>query len=357
MCKIVTTKTFIEKAIEIHGDRYNYSQVEYVKSNEKVIIICKKHKEFLQSPHDHIIGRGCPHCKNNYSIKSEEKFYQQLKDREFIMIGEYINTEIPVNIICKNGHVSCKSPNSFMGGAGCAKCVGTCPKQAEENFRIEAEKRNIKILGPYINNRIRIECQCEKGHIFYTASKPFIMGSGCPKCAGTCPEQAKENTYLEAQKRNIDILSPYVKANIKMSFKCHCGNTFKMTPSHFKGGHGCSNCSKAGFKFYEPAYFYVFKLEKDKNEGIGYGITNNTKIRFRQHRFTFRETNTNATLLSVFHFESGLDAQKIECVLKQQIENINFGIDGFKSECLSIEYKDWLIEEVGKTGKLVDIKF
>jgi hypothetical protein len=37
---------FIEKARNIHGDRYDYSKVNYVNQRTKVTIICKEHGEF-----------------------------------------------------------------------------------------------------------------------------------------------------------------------------------------------------------------------------------------------------------------------------------------------------------------------
>ena len=40
------TKLFIEKARKIHGDKYDYSKVEYTKSREKIIVICKEHGLF-----------------------------------------------------------------------------------------------------------------------------------------------------------------------------------------------------------------------------------------------------------------------------------------------------------------------
>ena len=53
---------FIKKAIEIHGDQYDYSKVEYKNSNEKVCIICKEHGEFWMTPMNHLLGQGCPKC-------------------------------------------------------------------------------------------------------------------------------------------------------------------------------------------------------------------------------------------------------------------------------------------------------
>lgn len=37
---------FVEKAIQIHGNKYNYSKVEYKTNKDKVCIICPKHGEF-----------------------------------------------------------------------------------------------------------------------------------------------------------------------------------------------------------------------------------------------------------------------------------------------------------------------
>ena len=44
------TDEFIKKAREVHGDKYDYSKVEYVNNHTKVCIICPKHGEFWQVP-------------------------------------------------------------------------------------------------------------------------------------------------------------------------------------------------------------------------------------------------------------------------------------------------------------------
>lgn len=58
----ITTEDFIKRAINVHGDLYDYSKTIYVKGHTKSIIICKEHGEFLQSPAKHLLGRGCPVC-------------------------------------------------------------------------------------------------------------------------------------------------------------------------------------------------------------------------------------------------------------------------------------------------------
>jgi len=57
-----STAEFITKAKLVHSKRYIYDKVDYVSTHTKVIIVCRKHGEFKQSPAKHLSGRGCPTC-------------------------------------------------------------------------------------------------------------------------------------------------------------------------------------------------------------------------------------------------------------------------------------------------------
>lgn len=67
------TRYFINRAIEIHGLKYDYSKVEYTKMVNKVTIICKEHGEFKQSATGHLKGNNCPICAKKYRIKTYKK--------------------------------------------------------------------------------------------------------------------------------------------------------------------------------------------------------------------------------------------------------------------------------------------
>lgn len=58
-------ENFIERAVKIHNNKYDYSKVEYTKNNEKVCIICPKHGEFWQTPSIHLDACGCPKCSKS----------------------------------------------------------------------------------------------------------------------------------------------------------------------------------------------------------------------------------------------------------------------------------------------------
>jgi hypothetical protein len=59
------TSIFIQKAKQQHGDTYDYSLVDYTKSNIAVDIICKKHGVFSMRPNNHLNHEGCPICNES----------------------------------------------------------------------------------------------------------------------------------------------------------------------------------------------------------------------------------------------------------------------------------------------------
>ena len=84
----LSKKEFIKRATKVHGDRYDYSKVIYLRSNVKVEITCPNHGSFKQTPGAHLFSAGCPFCressgeryisifldKNNIEYKREKKF-------------------------------------------------------------------------------------------------------------------------------------------------------------------------------------------------------------------------------------------------------------------------------------------
>lgn len=80
-----TTQTFIDAAVNIHGDLYDYSDTKYVNSATKVVIGCRKHGPFEQRPSSHLRKHGCSKCKSsigesvvrNFLIRNDIKFEEQ----------------------------------------------------------------------------------------------------------------------------------------------------------------------------------------------------------------------------------------------------------------------------------------
>lgn len=55
-------KDFIKRAIEVHGDIYDYSEFIYKNTAINGKIICSKHGDFFQSTSNHLKGTKCPKC-------------------------------------------------------------------------------------------------------------------------------------------------------------------------------------------------------------------------------------------------------------------------------------------------------
>lgn len=56
------TDFFIKKSVEVHGNKYDYSETKYSSNSVKIRIICKVHGVFEQTPHSHLEGKGCILC-------------------------------------------------------------------------------------------------------------------------------------------------------------------------------------------------------------------------------------------------------------------------------------------------------
>ena len=72
--KSLGIKEFVERAREVHGDKYDYSKVEYVNSRIKVCISCVQHGDFYQTPNNHLRGQGCPKCREYKGEAQISKF-------------------------------------------------------------------------------------------------------------------------------------------------------------------------------------------------------------------------------------------------------------------------------------------
>ena len=82
------TEEFIRKSKLIHGNKYDYSKVDYVNNRVKVIITCPEHGDFIQKPLDHLHGSGCPECGRKFGI-AEKRVLNALKEKYSIVTYQY----------------------------------------------------------------------------------------------------------------------------------------------------------------------------------------------------------------------------------------------------------------------------
>ncbi len=193
MSKKSTTGEFISKSKLIHGDKYDYSKVEYVNNHSKVCIICPEHGEFWQTPANHLKNRGCPICGGHQKSSTEEfikkanKVHNNKYDYSKV---EYKNIETKVCIICPEHGEFWQSPEKHLIGQGCVKCsyiernvkkTDTVEQFIQKSKKIHGNKYDYSKVN-YVNTNTKVCIICPKHGEFLITPNNHLRGKGCPKC-------------------------------------------------------------------------------------------------------------------------------------------------------------------------------
>lgn len=122
----MTRDEFVTKARAAHGDKYDYSKVVYVNQSVDVIIICPEHGEFLQRPNNHYMGAGCPLCVGNHKMTTET-FIKRAReihgDKYDYSKSVYVNSKTKLIISCPEHGDFEQSPDKHLSGHGCPMCA------------------------------------------------------------------------------------------------------------------------------------------------------------------------------------------------------------------------------------------
>ena len=185
------TQTFIEEAKRVHNDKYTYAEVEYVNSKTKVIITCKEHGNFTQSPAQHLFGQGCVKCAGLSKSDTKTFIEKAIKihgDKYDYTNVEYVNNHTKVKIVCKQHGEFLQTPNNHLSGYGCAECSGRTVSNKIEYISkfvdIHGDKYNYDDVN-YKNNKEKIIISCPTHGKFEQIPKDHARGIGCPSCGVT----------------------------------------------------------------------------------------------------------------------------------------------------------------------------
>lgn len=119
-----TQDRLIDEFKAIHGDLYKYNDVNFVRIDKLVTIICRKHGEFEQLPYVHKQGSGCPVCagQNLDTEKVVSQFREVHGSRYSYDLVEYKGVEKKVKIYCPVHGEFEQLPTSHKSGNGCPSC-------------------------------------------------------------------------------------------------------------------------------------------------------------------------------------------------------------------------------------------
>lgn len=254
--RVKDTKSFITRAKKIHGSKFDYSLIEYMSSKTKIIIICKLHGSFEQTPNNHLTGYGCPSCANNKQ-KDTKTF---IKEANLKHLNEfdysqtiYKNAREPVKINCLKHGIFNQTPDNHLRGQKCPECKGahisSSKVKTKEQFILEAnkihEKKYSYELAEYINYKSPVKIICSIHGIFEQKPAHHLQKKGCQLCGGTKPVSAEE--FIERansihNKKYSYQMSDYVNLTSHINIICPIHGKVKQKASNHLQGKGCKYC-------------------------------------------------------------------------------------------------------------------
>ena len=255
----MTAEEFASRAKKNYGDRFDYSEVEYVNNNVKVKIHCNVcGNDFWQVPRNHLSGvAGCKVCANKSKSLTQEEFISKAKeihgDKYDYGLVEYKNNRTNVRIICPVHGEFLQTPSVHLTGAGCKKCFLDSRRKTQEDFVAQAKEihgdKYDYSESVYISNHSKLLIHCNQcGRDFWQAPNAHLAGKGCAKCAGiikkSVDEFVQQARVVHGDKYDYSQVE-YINTDTPVKIICPVHGEFWQAPKKHLKGQSCPNCKKS----------------------------------------------------------------------------------------------------------------
>ena len=194
-----TRQEFINEAVAVHGNKYDYSKVEYKDNKTKVEIVCPEHGPFSQSPRDHLSGNGCKDCAKERKSQGLRMTQDQFIEKSRSLYGnkydyskvQYVNLNQKVLIVCSQHNYSFwQLPSNHLRGVeGCYWCssyqTGSRKLTYEEFIGRAKEQHGDKYdysKVEYEGSKQNVMITCPSHGDFKQRPNDHLNGQGCPSC-------------------------------------------------------------------------------------------------------------------------------------------------------------------------------
>lgn len=281
--KKLTTEEFIQKAKDVHGGRYDYSEVDYITAQIKVCIVCREHGRFYQTPNNHLWGKGCYKCAGK---GHDHEYYlgccREKHGDKYVYNNIYHNKgEIWLDVHCKeHGDFSMRFRN-HLRGTGCKHCGiearASKLRKSREQFIKDAKKVHGDTYNysevKYISTITNIKIICKVHGPFLQSPATHLNGSGCQLCKvdkiKKCSMFTEEFYLQKVQNVHGDKYSyeymEYTGSVNKIKIYCKYHDlVFEQNAHAHSTGRGCPQCARKNmWKLYrtdEESNFYLFDM-------------------------------------------------------------------------------------------------
>lgn len=217
--KKITKETFIKRAKEKHGNKYDYSLVKITGNNKtKIKIKCNTCETiFEQKINNHLNGSGCPNCarrsRKEAQIGNKEDFIAKAKevhgDKYTYDKVEYDGNDKKVIITCPIHGDFPVTPHSHKNGRGCPLCARERNKELQTDTLEEFIAKAKAVHGNkysydktvYVKDSVPVFIACPIHGYFKMTPHNHKAGCGCQKCNQS---HLEEQTRLLLEKNNIE---------------------------------------------------------------------------------------------------------------------------------------------------------
>lgn len=270
--RIILKEEFLNLSKNKFNDKFDYSLMNYIDKNSKIILICSKHGRFSVFPKAHLHNKygGCKKCSfEEFHIQNKEVIYKKfIEDSKLIHNNKYDYSKVNyqnkkerVCIICPIHGEFYKSPSEHLKGIGCQKCSNYEQGLKRKIFITDEhiEKAKLKYNNKYDYSLVdksksyssdKVQIICPEHGIF---EQEFVLHLkykvACPKCWGF--KLTNEEFIIECKNKfgnRFDYsLTNYINCYTKIKIKCNsCGIIFNIKPTnHLNNENGCPHCRKS----------------------------------------------------------------------------------------------------------------
>lgn len=264
----MTLEKFIEKAIAKHGDKYDYSLVDYKNNKTPITVKCKDCGTiFYPRPDNFLHGTGCPTCGRERAKKSVsdtretfiEKAIAKHGDKYDYSLVDYVKSTVKVKIKCnKCGAIFEQTPVMHLSGNGCSVCNPPHKRLTHEEFveRLSKTHPNLEVLSQYNGKDRKITVRCKiHDYTYETTPHRLVQGMNCKYCYNDRRGNSLRNDINELRNRiNVIYNGKYMLPKLEDEYKnnksvitviCPIHGEFKSTANKMLRGHSCPYCDES----------------------------------------------------------------------------------------------------------------
>lgn len=333
---------------------YGFNKFVYTSNRTKSLVECPVHGEFLSAQDSIMGGHGCPGCKAD-KLKRERVKLPEAAVKELCQKAPqydfsqflYLGNKSKSTAVCQTHGPFLITYSAIFRGRGCPAC-GIASRGLKSRLpATEAIKKMEEEMPSLDFSRFIYRRADAKGVVvcpvhgeFLKSYNHIISGVGCKLCS--FDRLAAQNTIpfdvFSSKARNVHgdayeyDQQTYTGTSGLILARCPSHGPFVIRCFDHINGQRCPECKDVRFNPNKRAFLYIYRLIRENNPLVGYGVTANLRRRHEEHVMRCAQQGVAAELLHSFRFRKGFWCRHAESEIGRAFRPVDVGVRGFKRE-------------------------